>query len=264
MCLGMGGSGVPMRPAEVLDRVGKQPDGSAKTREAKVVSVWTAESRDEAGKPVSDPGSITYSAAIERAAVVDTSRKRSDLPERVLREAKRRGFTEAPRCAVLGDGSSWIWNTAAELFPQAIQILNRHHAKEGLHRTAQSIFGATSAVAKPCPRPAVLNWTMETCRPSSARSDPISEPATKRQHVRRTSSATAVACAIRSSRRRFVYFHRRPGGRMQNGDRHAPGTRRHALERLRCQCHHRSSLCQAQWRFEDFWERRTQQLAAAA
>ena len=55
---GMDGTGVPMRPAEVADRVGKQPDGSAKTREAKVVTVWTAESRDEAGKPVRDPGPI--------------------------------------------------------------------------------------------------------------------------------------------------------------------------------------------------------------
>jgi hypothetical protein len=144
MYLGMDGTGVPMRPAEVADRVGKQPDGSAKTREAKVVTVWTAESRDEAGKPVRDPGSISYSAAIESAAVPDTSLKRSDLAERVLREATRRGFTEAPRCAVLGDGSAWIWNTATELFPQAVQILDRYHAKEALHRTAQSIFGPTS------------------------------------------------------------------------------------------------------------------------
>ena len=135
MYLGMDGTGVPMRPAEVADRAGKQPDGSAKTREAKVVTVWTAESRDEEGKPVRDPGSITYSAAIESAATLDTSLKRSDLAERVLREATRRGFTEAPRCAVLGDGSPWIWNTATELFPQAIQILDRYHAKEALYRS---------------------------------------------------------------------------------------------------------------------------------
>jgi len=45
---------------------------------------------------------------------------------------------------VLGDGSAWIWNTARELFPQATQILDRFHAKEALHRTGRSIFGATS------------------------------------------------------------------------------------------------------------------------
>src|SRR6266853_4606650 len=144
MYLGMDGTGVPMRAAEVAGRTGRQPDGSAKTREAKLVTMWTAESRDEEGNPVRDPGSITYSAAIESAAVSDTSPNRSDFAERVLREATRRGFTEALRCAVLGDGSAWIWNNASELFPQADQLLDRYHAKDALHRTTQSIFGATS------------------------------------------------------------------------------------------------------------------------
>jgi hypothetical protein len=144
MYLGMDGTGVPMRTAEVAGRAGKQPDGSAKTREAKVVTVWSAESRDPEGKPVRDPGSITYSSAIESAASSDTSLDRSDFAERVLREATRRGFTEASRCVVLGDGSLWIWNTARELFPQATQILDRYHAKEVLHRTAQSICHGTN------------------------------------------------------------------------------------------------------------------------
>ena len=37
--LGMDGTGVPMRTAEVAGRAGKPSDGSAKTREAKVVTV---------------------------------------------------------------------------------------------------------------------------------------------------------------------------------------------------------------------------------
>src|SRR6202007_277770 len=44
MSLGMDGTGVPMRAPEVAGRTGKQPDGSAKTREAKLVTVRTAES----------------------------------------------------------------------------------------------------------------------------------------------------------------------------------------------------------------------------
>jgi hypothetical protein len=128
----MDGTGVPMRAQEVKDRAGKQSDGSAKTREAKLVTIWTAESRDEEGQPVRDPGSITYSAAIESAATLDTSADLSDFAARVEREANRRGFTEAQRQVVLGDGSAWIWNTASELFPQALQILDRFHAKEHL------------------------------------------------------------------------------------------------------------------------------------
>ena len=87
-----------------------------------------------------DPGSITYSAAIESAAAQDTNPERSDFAERVLREATRRRFTEAPRCVLLGDGSAWIWNTAKELFPQAIQIPDRYHVKETLHRTSGDLW----------------------------------------------------------------------------------------------------------------------------
>jgi hypothetical protein len=141
MYLGMDGTGVPMRTPEVADRAGKQADGSAKTREAKLVTVWTAESRDAEGKPVRDPGSVTYSAAIESASTLDTSPELSYFAARVQREASRRGFTEAPRQAVLGDGSAWIWNTTTELFPQATQILDRFHAKEHLSQVARIIYG---------------------------------------------------------------------------------------------------------------------------
>ena len=60
--LGVDGTGVPMRASETAGRVGKQPDGSARTREAKLVVVWTAESRDDAGRPVRDPGSVIVHA----------------------------------------------------------------------------------------------------------------------------------------------------------------------------------------------------------
>ena len=143
--LGMDGTGVPMRAPEVAGRAGKQADGSAKTREAKVVTVWTAESRDKEGKPTRDPGSITYSAAIESAATLDTSPELSDFAARVLREASRRGFTEATRQVVLGDGSPWIWNTASELFPAATQILDRFHAKEHFSTVGKVIFGDSEA-----------------------------------------------------------------------------------------------------------------------
>ena len=218
-----------------------------------MVTVWTAESRDEEGKPVRDPGSITYSAAIESAAATDTSPKRSDLAERVLREATRRGFTEASRCVVLGDGSTWIWNTATELFPQAIQILDRYHAKEALHRTAQSIFGATSAEAKP--------WATARCTElDEGKLQAIIQRApTPYRLLRRSGKMCHVHFSQPPShalsevpRAGFVHLHRRPGGRMQSSDRNPAQTRRHALERLWRQRHHRSSLRQAQWTFRGF------------
>ena len=101
MYLGMDGTGVPMRPAEVAGRAGKQPDGSAKTREAKVVTVWTAESRDEEGKPVRDPGSVTYSAAIEAPPPWTPAPRDPSLPSACC--AKRRGEASPRR------RDAWCW-----------------------------------------------------------------------------------------------------------------------------------------------------------
>ena len=262
MYLGMDGTGVPMRTAEVAGRSGKQPDGSAKTREAKLVTVWTAESRDEQGVPLRDPGSVTYSAAIESAAAADTSPARSDFAERVWREATRRGFTEASRCAVLGDGSAWIWNTTRELFPQAAQILDRYHAKEALHRTAQSIFGVTGET-KP--------WATARCEElDGGRLRDI-------VHALRTHSAScadATKCALyvfhNRARMRYPRF-RALGlctstGVLEAGCKAAIGTRlkrtgmhwtvpgANAIIALRC--------CKLSGRFEDFWERRQERAAA--
>jgi hypothetical protein len=262
MYLGMDGTGVPMRAAEVAGRTGKQSDGSAKTREAKVVTVWTAESRDKEGTPMRDAGSVTYSAAIESAATADTSPDRSDFAERVLREATRRSFTQASRCVVLGDGSSWIWNTARELFPQATQILDRYHAKEALHRTAQAIFGATSESKQ---------WATTRCMELD---DGKLHDLVHALRADSTSCTEATKCALyivhNRARMRYPKF-RAQGfctstGVLEAGCKVAIGTRlkragmhwtvqgANAIIALRC-----SKLS---GRFEDFWERRQERAAA--
>jgi hypothetical protein len=135
--LGMDGTGVPMRPSEVAGRAGKPPDGSAKTREVKLCTVWSAEGRDEEGTPVRDAGSVSYSAAIESAATRDTDAEPSAFAARAMREARRRGFDRAPRQVVLGDGAPWIWNLATEHFPDAAQIVDRFHVKQHLSDVGQ-------------------------------------------------------------------------------------------------------------------------------
>jgi hypothetical protein len=146
--LGMDGSGIPVRRTELEGRHGKQEDGSAKTREVKLCTIWSAESRDEEGVPVRDQGSVTYSAAIESAATPDTAVDRSEFAERVLRESTRRGFDRAARRAILGDCAPWIWNTATELFPSATQIADRYHVKERLCTIAKAVHGPADPQAK--------------------------------------------------------------------------------------------------------------------
>jgi len=262
MYLGMDGTGVPMRATEVVGRAGKQPDGSAKTREAKVITMWTAESRDAEGKPVRDPGSVTYSAAIESAATSHASPNRSEFAERVLREATRRGFTEAARSVVLGDGSTWIWNTARELFPQAVQILDRYHAKEALHRAAQAIFGTTPE-AKP--------WAEQRCAElDEGRLRDIVHQL--RSPANACAEATKCLWYIVRNRARMRYPKFRAQGLctstgvLEAGCKVVIGTRlkragmrwtvqgANAIIALRC-----SKLS---GRFEDFWERRRERPAA--
>jgi hypothetical protein len=262
--LGMDGTGVPMRASQVADRAGKQADGSAKTREAKVVTIWTAESRDAEGQPVRDPGSITYSAAIESAATPDTSPQLSDFAARVLREATRRGFTEAARQAVLGDGSVWIWNTAAELFPQATLILDRYHAKERLGEVGKVIYGDS----------------LEGQQWIQARYDELdaghlqSLVKALRPHVEQHPEARECIHYVWRNRRRMRYpKFRQQGfctstGVVEAGCKVVIGTRlkrsgmhwtvegANAIIALRA--------CKLSGRFEDFWERRSEQRKAAS
>jgi len=100
--LGVDGTGVPMRPAEVKGRSGKQPDGTAKTREVKLCTCWSAESRDAQDRPVRDLGSVSYTAAIESAATLDTNEVTSAFTQRVLREATST-YRRLDGCPVLFD-----------------------------------------------------------------------------------------------------------------------------------------------------------------
>ena len=148
MYLGLDGTGIPMRSEELKDRPGKQSDGSSKTREVKLVTVWTADGRDKEGTPVRDEGSISYNAAIESAATTDTDEQVSDFARRVEREGRRTGFDNAKRQVIIGDGAKWIWNMADELFPGATQIVDLYHAKGTVSETAKKIFGLESAVGE--------------------------------------------------------------------------------------------------------------------
>ena len=146
--LGLDGIGVPVRGAETEGRAGWQPDGSAKTREAKLAVVWSAERTGADGTPARDPGSVTCSAAIESAATRDTDTVPAPFTQRVVREAARRGFGAAERRVVLGDGAAWIWNIAAEHFPGAVEIVDVFHAAEHLFDIAKALYGDDNDLAR--------------------------------------------------------------------------------------------------------------------
>src|SRR6516164_1241314 len=141
--LGIDGTGIPLRTEELSGVPGKR-ESTAKTREVKLCTVWSAESFDADGTPVRDEGSVSYSAAIESAFVPNIAKERSVFAQRVWREAQRRRFTQAARTAALGDGAPWIWNLVAELFPGTIEIVDRFHAKQHLSELSKALYGPTA------------------------------------------------------------------------------------------------------------------------
>ena len=136
MYIAIDGTGVPMVPRETEARQGKDESGPAKTREAKLGCVFTQTRLDEKGRPLRDPESTTYVAAIESA---------EPFGERIFTEAIRRGLRRAEKIIVIGDGAPWIWNLAAEHFPDAVEIVDLYHAREHLQDLGKVLYGPSKA-----------------------------------------------------------------------------------------------------------------------
>lgn len=257
------GTGVPMHRSELLGRHGKQPDGSAKTREAKLCAIWTAEARDEQGHPVRDPGSVTYTAAIETAAAPDVSPKDSPFAERVLREARRRRFDDAQRRVLLGDGAPWIWKLAEIHVPNAVQIVDLFHAKQHLSDIAKAVYDPTShlAIAWAKRRHAELdtgriNATLKALSRLAPRShearNGIAYIQTNRHRMnypRFREQGLCVSSAVIEAGCKLVV-----GTRFKRAGMHWTTSGANAILALRC--------CRLSGRFEDFWERRSPPQAA--
>jgi hypothetical protein len=169
-----------------------------------------------------------------------------------------------PRQAVLGDGAAWIWNSAAELFPQAIQILDRFHAKEHISDIGKLLF--PDGIER-------KNWIQ-------SRYDELDEgrlaALVKALHDSASKCKEALDCIrqIWNNRRRMRYrkSHLKglctSSGIVEAGCKVVVGTRikhagmhwtvkgANAIIALRC-----SKLS---GRFEDFWESRADQAKAAA
>jgi hypothetical protein len=121
------GTGVPMTAAETDGRAGKGQDGKARTREVKMAAVFTQATVDADGYPVRDPASSSYLATLAPAPGFGIL---------MAAEARRRGAGHIRQLTIPGDGAPWIWNLAAQHFPEATQIVDLFHAREHVHELA--------------------------------------------------------------------------------------------------------------------------------
>lgn len=258
MYLGMDGTGIPMRAAELAGRAGKQPDGSARTREVKLVTVWTAEGRDAEGIPVRDPGSVSYSAAIESAASRDTDDAPSAFAGRAEREAQRRGFDVAERRVVLGDGAPWIWNLAGEQFPGAIGIVDLFHAKQHLSDVAKAIYGPANDLGRQWARQrhdelddGQLDALCDALRVHAGANDEarkcldyVTRNASRMRYPEFRAQGLCVSSGVVEAGCKVAI-----GTRLKRAGMHWTLAGADAIIALRC--------CKLSGRFEDFWERRS-------
>ena len=92
----MDGTGVPVVKKETAGRQGKTDGQPAHTREAKLGCVFTQTTWDQQGYPIRDPGSTTYTGAVENA---------EEFGQRLYLEACKRGWSRAAKKVVMGDGA---------------------------------------------------------------------------------------------------------------------------------------------------------------
>jgi len=100
-------------------------------KEAKLGAIFETEvASGEAGRL--RRGDTTYCAAFETA---------EKFGWRLFATATSRGSHLAKEVVFMGDGASWVWNLAAEHFPERVEILDWYHASEHLWDLAKVVFG---------------------------------------------------------------------------------------------------------------------------
>jgi hypothetical protein len=189
----------------------------------------------------------------------------NDLPSPSGSGAKQRAgvFAKCHAPPYSETGAAWIWNIAEEQFPEATQIVDRVHAKQHLHDLGKVLYGPTH------PRAAL--WAERRKEELDSGKFPVLLTAIRRQ-VSRSEEARRCLHYFQTNRHRMRYpeFHAQglctSTGVVEAGCKVAIGTRlkragmhwtvhgSNAIIALRC--------AKLSGRFQDFWERRTEQTAA--
>ena len=127
------GTGVPMCREELTGRKGKQPDGTAKTRQVYLGCVFTQHRTDEKGHPVRDHDSTTY---------VSSFKPIGDFGPLLRQEAIRRGMGAVGQVVLLIDGAAGLENMGLDCFKDATQIVDFYHGLEHAGQVLEALLGS--------------------------------------------------------------------------------------------------------------------------
>jgi hypothetical protein len=128
------GTGVPMVPAALKGRRGKQADGTARTRQVYLGCVFTQHRTDDKGHPVRDYESTTY---------VSSFKSIDEFGPLLRQEAIRRGMGSAGKVVLLIDGAAGLENMGRLCFKDCVQIVDFYHAMEHAGHVLEAWIGKT-------------------------------------------------------------------------------------------------------------------------
>ena len=126
------GTGVPMVPAELQGRRGKQADGTAKTRQVYLGCVFTQHRIDAEGHPVRDWDSTSYVSSFQPS---------DEFGVCLRQEAIRRGMGAAGKVVLLIDGATGLENLGRSNFKDSLQIVDFYHALEHVGQVLEALLG---------------------------------------------------------------------------------------------------------------------------
>ena len=216
------------------------------------------------GLPERDAGSARHTAAIDSAASRDVDAEPSAFARRLWRAAERFGFAAAKRQVVVADGAKWIWNAAAELFPNAVCIVDIRHARERLWEVGRAVYGAGTELCRA--------WSEKVCAAlSEGRVEDV-----LRELRRHAGDKTADQCVgyFENNRGRMRYPAYREMGLLIGSGMVESSCRALVGERLKCSGMRWSRAgandvmalrsCVRDERYDDFWRRRRKPAPMAA
>ena len=126
------GTGVPLRREELVGRPGKQPGGTAKTRQVYLGCVFTQHQTDAQGHPVRDYRSTTYVSSLKPIG---------QFGPLLRQEAIRRGLASAGKVVLLIDGAAGLEAMGKDCFQDAVQIVDYYHALDHAGQVVEALIG---------------------------------------------------------------------------------------------------------------------------
>ena len=121
------GTGVPGRYRELSGVKGKQPDGSAKTFEAKIGAVFVVEYTADGRPLLAESGDIYRD---KNVSYMGTVRKVDDFGSMLYQHAIDNGLKNVDVVVFLGDGARWLWGIQQKYFPYALTGVDLYHSME--------------------------------------------------------------------------------------------------------------------------------------